>query len=312
MSTVFSLFPTLNGNMKSRIRFQPEEYKFFYTNNHQETGLEHEPVEGMLSTFKMTDSLNWNADDFNWGFSRKYVIKTYNFLFGSEGIAPQGAVLGLAAIWTSSESRQRGVIDIGELRYSEEDRLELSAYKVFLKAQLRGMVDISTVIYVKSPADSIGDKESHLANRAGIVLGELDKISIIMDGDGSVFPIYEFEDTSQPLWYVNCEWEDPTYEKFSDSVSIYINRKHKNYKYVDKKSKYFDEQLIKEIISSSIMIIIQKVKDSGYWIQTENGENLEIGSVSQALYYFINTLKWDTTTTESLSVSMRRYMDEQI
>ena len=153
-----------------------------------------------------------------------------------------------------------------------------------------------------------------MANQYGCILGELDsKFVIRLDGVGSVFPVYEIHEPGQPLWYVKCDWDDPTYDLFSDCVAININTAHKNYKYLDKTKRTFDEQLLKEIMASALGVIITKLKEQeNYWDVTTIGEDLQSGSVSEAINYFINTLEWDVSGPESLSLSIRKFFDQRM
>ncbi len=182
----------------------------------------------------------------------------------------------------------------------------------FSEAQLRGNVEFTTIIYLKSAGTPLYNEE-HLANEYGCILGELDKFIIKLDGSGSVFPMYEVNEPSQPLWYVKCDWDDPTYEQFSECVSIYFNTAHKNYKYLDKKKRTFDEQLLKEIMASALVIVITKLKEQeNYWDVTTTGDELQNGSVSAAVNHFINTLEWDVSTPESMSLSIRKFFDQRM
>mgnify|MGYP000754980168 FL=1 len=125
--------------------------------------------------------------------------------------------------------------------------------------------------------------------------------------------MYEIHEPGQPLWYVKCDWIDPTYDLFSDSVSIYINTAHKNYKYLDKTKRTFDEQLLKEIMASALGVIITKLKEQeNYWDATTSGEDLQNGSVSEAIHYFIDTLEWDVSGPEAMSLSIRKFFDQRI
>ena len=68
-----------------------------------------------------------------------------------------------------------------------------------------------------------------------------------------------------------------------------------------------------EIMASALTIIITELKqDTNYWEDTVNGNNLQRGSVSEAVYYFITTHRWDVTSTESLSISIHKFFDQRV
>lgn len=312
MATSISLFPTLDEKLKGKIRYQVTQYELFYVRDDTEYVLRAEEIDNSIIMHKLIDDEGvWTPDNYSIHIRRKYSLSTYQCLFGERGIACKNAVLGLGLVWTSSDSKQRGVIPIGELINSNNDILEELEYK-FPKGQLRGSIELTTVIYLKS-AGTPRWGEEHLANEYGCILGELDKFIIQLDGTGSVFPISEMNEVGQPLWYVKCDWDDPTYDQFIECVCVHINTAHKNYKFLDKTKKTFDEQLMKEIMASALVIIISKLKSQvGYWENTISGEQLQQGSVSEAINYFINTLEWDVSTPEAMSLSIRKFFDQRM
>lgn len=307
------LYPSLNEVLSSKIRFSKKDFQFFYTDSDEEEHeLENESLDQSSSVYCIKDKNGiWTQTDHNLCFRRKYCLRTFQCLFGEKGIVCQNAKLGMAIQWTSSDSRQRGIVQIGE--FGIDDKIfEAEVEKKFKKAQLRGKIDFTTILYVAKSGEPNAN-ESHLANKNGYILGELDKYTIILDGRGSSFPIFEVFDPGQPLWYVKCDWTDPTSDSFSDCVSINLNTAHKNYAYIDRTKKQYDRQLLFEIMASAITVIIEKVRQDsgGYWEQIIQGDNLEYGSVGQAIFYFYKTLGWDLNSAESISLSARKYFDRK-
>lgn len=312
MSDVVSLFPVLTDELLGKIRFQKSEYEFYYSRDDNEWALHTEDVGMGDSKHIIKDEQGiWDPDNYNLCLKRRYSLRTYQCLFGESGIACNNAVIGMALIWTSQDSKQRGVIEIGEIKKSNLD-LSFSMNYEFPPAQLRGTVDFSTVLYIKKEGTP-GWDEDHLANKYGCILGEIDKYSITLDGKGSVFPIYEVNEPGQPLWYVKCDWDDPTYDLFSEAVQINLNVAHKNYKYLDKTKRTYDDQLLKEVIASALSIVILKLHDQEvYWDNTINGTGIQSGSVSEAVNYFVNTLEWDVSSPELISLSIRKFFDQRL
>lgn len=213
-------------------------------------------------------------------------------------------------MWTSPDSKQRGVVKIGEICY-EDDHKEFSIDYEFPKGQLRGAIELTTIISL----DRIGATnkgEEHLATIQGCLLGNLDSIFIRVDGTGSVFPIYEINDANLPLWHVKCDWEDPTVDSFNECVQIYINKADKSYKFLDQTKKTFNEQLLIEVLSSALMIIVLNLKEQDYWECVSNNQGFERGSVVEAVNYFINSLEWDASSIEQLSLSIREFFSKRM
>ena len=313
MSNDILLFPSLSEELQKKVRFQKTKFSFYYTDNEQEEHeLRDEPIEAFSSINCIKDDNGeWDQDRNNFGFRRRYLLRTFQCLFGENGIACKNATLGLAIVWTSSDSKQRGVIPVGTFNASDS-AMEADVEKLFSKAQLRGQVDFTTIIYL-AKAGKPNQNELHLANTNGYVLGELETFTIKLDGKGSTSPIFEVSAPGQPLWYVKFDWIDPTQDLFSECVSINLNTAHKNYKYIDRKQASFNSQLLLEIMASAVSLIVERVRlQSAYWDQTINNDGLEEGSVSQAIYYFSNTLEWDLSTPDSVSLSARKYFDKRM
>lgn len=313
MANKILLYPTLTDELMNKIRFQKQRYKFYYTDkNEDEFELVDEPVEAfsIVNTIKDENGI-WTQDDYNIAFRRKYCLRTFNCLFGENGIVCHDSKLGLAIQWTSSDSHQRGIIKVGEFG-ADETIIEVEAEKEFKKAQLRGEVTLTTVLYISQEGHPNGN-EKHLANTEGFILGELDNYVLKLDGSSSVFPVFEVSEPGQPLWYIKCDWLDPTVDLFSECISINLNTAHKNYVYIDRNENSFVSQLLVEIMSSAVTQIIEKVRlEQGYWEQIMQGEDLESGSIGQAIYYFMNTLEWDLTSPDSISLSARKFFDQRI
>ena len=139
MANDILLFPSLSDELAKKVRFQKSKFSFFYTDkNNDEHELKDEPLEALSSIICIKDEDGeWDQDQNNFGFQRRYLLRTFQCLFGENGIACKNAILGMAIIWTSSDSKQRGVIPIGTFTNNDQI-MEAVAEKTFGQAQLRG------------------------------------------------------------------------------------------------------------------------------------------------------------------------------
>ena len=135
----------------------------------------------------------------------------------------------------------------------------------------------------------------HLAQYPGTILGDLDRFKIVIDGRGSMFPILEIREPSQPLWRVECNWSDPLVDAFdTDSVVIYLNASHPGYKELvqgDLKESY----LLKEVTASALHVIIHRLEHE-YWGDIKDGR--QNTAVLEKLSHSITTLDWNTESPE--------------
>jgi hypothetical protein len=313
MSIVLSFFPVLSDQLISRIGLISSEYIFKYDNEGYEHDLTVKAAEGHNSShLQLSDEkCEWIPDNHNLKIYRNYSISTPVFLFGKNGIARNDAELGLALMWTSKSSNQRGVEVIGTFDNSPGTK-DFAFKGEFYPGHLQGRITFQTVLFINKPG--IGEiGESHLAKDSGIILGSLDEFTVIIEGSGSVFPIVEVKEPSQPLWWVVCDWTDPQSDLFEEeNLRICLNKAHSNYKLLIAESGLSESPLLIEIVASSLHIIISKVMQSEYWEEIQRGENLEPGSIGQAIYYFLNTFNWETNSPENLALSIRKYFENSI
>ena len=181
----------------------------------------------------------------------------------------------------------------------------------FSRAKFRGDINFSVVLYVAESGTPTED-ELHLANEEGFVLGEFDSFKLRLEGTGSLFPIFEVHEKGQPLWYVRCDWTDPVSDSFAESVSININTAHKNYKYIDRSQKTFCPQLLVEVMSSALCSIIEKLRSEKFLDQILGEDEMDSGSIGEIVRYFSETLGWDLTTPDKLSLTTRKFFDGRI
>lgn len=320
MATPIFLYPSLTDEIKEKVTFQARAYSVFYTNNEGvEKELNYESSETGASVYCLKTDGVWNADKYNLCIKRSIALKHYRALFGPDGLACSNAKLGLSLVWTSSDSRQRGAEPIMTLSVNEEELAtkndttfaECEIDVEFSQAKFRGDVNFAVVLYI-AEAGVPNEDETHLANEEGFVLGEFDSFVLRLEGTGSLFPIYEVSEKGQPLWYVRCDWTDPISDSFTDSVSININTAHKNYKFIDRTQKTFCSQLLVEVMSSALCSIIEKIRSEQFLDQILGEDEMEPGSVGEVVRYFSETLEWDLSTPDKLSLSTRKFFDGRI
>ena len=102
------------------------------------------------------------------------------------------------------------------------------------------------------------------------------------------------------------------YDKFDeDNVAIVLNKGHRHARNLKTEKGIGSSPLLLEIIATGIQTIIEKAKLSGEWQQIRNDDGNQPGSIGEAIYYFINTFSWDTTSPENLLKSIREDFDKR-
>ena len=311
MNNTVLLYPTLNEDIMEKICFKNKDFLFFYNDTDgDEYILNHEPADSFSSINVLKDERGvWDVEKHNFCFRRQYYIKNIKAFFGENGLVCDDATLGLALVWKSADSKQRGSIPIAKFT-SDEMSKEMTAEGRFPRAQLSGRIDIATVLYIAKEGNP-KPNERYLANTQGYILGEFEEYTLMLDGNASSFPVFEVTEHDQPLWYVKCDWEDPTIDKLEDCVSINLNKANSAYKYIDRTQKTFNNQLLAEIMASAVSLIIEKIRCEGiYWDDILNDEKLEDGSVGKAINYFMDAHGWNLSTPETTSISARKFFEQ--
>lgn len=311
MAKNISLFPTISDDILGKTRYQPSEYEFYYEKDDELISLKNGENDTSNIITLNDDKSAWNPNEYGFMLKKNLSFETYKAFFGSEGVACSDAVLGVALMWKSRDSRRRGTLHICDLKKDGAPIKEKLTFKI-KKGRLRGEVEFSIVFYIKK-AGKPTNIEMHLANEVGFILGETDNVKIRLDGSASMFPIYHEKAPNQSLWRIKCDWEDPSEDAFSDCIKVYFNTAHKNYKYLDPNKKTYNEQLLIEVMASALTIVVAKVKeDSSNLLSNELENAFSNGSVLQAIQYFIKTLEWDISEPDKLSRSIREYFERSL
>lgn len=304
-----SSFPIIDDGLLLKIRVQTSPFTFSFTDKDGEArDLVAEDLSS--SAHPLTDEHGkWSPDTFGFSISRSITIRCASFLFGPGGVACKDATLSLALIWKSPDSRQRSAVEIGVIA-NQSTPQSFSLEKPFPNPQFRGRVTLQTAVVIKKAGEP-DDDEMHLANLPGTVLGVIDTYTILLDGKGSAFPVAITNNPGGLLWSVDCDFDDPTTERFNDCVSINLNSAHRDYKYINPADKAFNPSFMREVLAGAISTIVDCIRETDYWDDIKNGK-VEEESVGQAIYYFSKTLDLNLDDARQCSISFREYFEQKL
>lgn len=316
MPITIDSFPKLNNKIFSKIGFTGISNRYSYHDNGVICLLEAENTESSNSkttVVKLTDPVSkWHPETYNLIIGISGTINAPMHLFGINGLASKnGAQIGIAIIWMSKDSCIRGITPIADFE-NQSNSLDYDGEVSFNAHTLRGTLVLRTVLYLKK-AGTVVKEEQHLANVSGTILGVLDETRIIIDGNGSVFPVVEKADKTMPLWWVECNWEDPTEDLLiGENFCLYLNTAHTDYSSLNLNNGLNQAPLFKDIIASAIGILITEVlSNDAYKSQTISGAGLAPGTISAAVNYFIKVYDIDTGMVNhqgALSKALRKQL----
>ncbi|MBR4585234.1 MAG: hypothetical protein IKO29_00650 [Bacteroidales bacterium] len=305
-----SSYPTIDIELLQKVRIQSSNYQFYYKDDEgEEQELIAEDAGSSIRPLN-DDRGRWSPDVDGFGFSRSYTVRCASFLYGASGVACKDATLALALLWKSPDSRQRSACEIGVLPNDGiPHSYNLNMY--YPRPCFKGRLDLETVIVVKN-AGNPDEEERHLANIPGSVLGVVDTFSVTFDGNGSVFPINIITDKTGLLWSVECDFDDPLFDKFTDCVSINLNNAHPDFKYINPSDKSnYNPSFLREVLAGAVSTIVNYVRESDYWDDIKNGK-AEEESVGQALYYFASSLNLNLDDAKQCSYAFRDYFTQKL
>lgn len=292
--------------------YDPSDYKdvVIYSDGYS---LEAQTGDNSLSIVRGEDGITQEPNALytgHWSFpirvKRKISISNANLLYGEKGIAPSDAVIGLAVLWTSTDSMQRGTFDLGAIM-NVKDEQTLNLDRMFeIKSSLAGKVQFRLCFYLRSESQ---ENVPYQAKTQGTLLGDVDNESFLFDGS-ILFPIISVHNTkAQPLWDVECNWEDIN-DPFLDTVTICLNEDHNLYQYIDQTKDCYDKNLVREILASALLQIIQKYSES----DTDFTQLDSAASGSVADYVRLYIKGWeikDYSSFNSISRELRKKLEEK-
>lgn len=301
-NNIISLFKTLSEDMLSKLDIHNLLTSFYYREGNIEVPLELEDQDELHSYYMGRSKNFWDPNINNLVVERSFEINNPKILFGDNGITTDEGLLGVGVHVYSRSSNFQTTIPIN-VTLSNNSRSVLVEFRhEFNPAQIKGEVDFSLFVYLKNDISYV----PMFASIPGIKLGKLDSFKIIVDGDGSIFPVVEVEKLDEPLWNVIINWTDINSDSFdTDNVRIEINSKHHMYGYIYKSTKA-SQYLLVEIFSNALsQIIFRAVNDDDFEMDGEIIPN----SIASVVIYWIQTFEVNVTSYESINYSLRKKIE---
>lgn len=249
----------------------------------------------------------WNIEEYGLGLNYTVKLSNASSLFGINGIAEEDAKIGLVLTWKSSQSKERGVFESKVVQNENKEQLIVFEH-FFKKHTFHGVIELNLRLVLEQPGTG---RNLSLNNTQGVIIGEIEKIFINVDGSGSLFPIINIYDKNKGLWSVKMDFTDPSQDLFVDSFKIILNTAHRDYKFIDvSNNEKYCSRLISEIIQQSIIVLLTKLFSDGCFINI-NEIDFQEGSVLQVVKYMIDTKEFDVSSIEAIVNSVSKYFDNR-
>jgi len=279
-----------------------------YKNNNEVTNVSvQEDYNNVLVMNEMDD--NWSPSEYELTLNHRLSIENPKLLFGETGVTMPGNSIGLAAHIYSKTANFQKTVDLFEVTY-RKNAISYDFSHHFPVGVLNGKVEFEYFFYLKDV------KETYFrhASKKGMVLTleHISTMTLIVDGDGSAFPITEFEDKEGPLWKLETNWVEPNIEPFNSStVNLSLNIKHPLFEQVKNGRTQISRAMMGDIMLQAMSLIIIEVifKD-----QKNIEEKLEdtSDSILSAVQYWVESFDIDTSSIAGISNSMRVHWDRKM
>ncbi|EAE3409281.1 TPA: hypothetical protein PNM84_001333 [Listeria monocytogenes] len=282
------------------------EFKYMYEKNEKEILL-NESFDGIL-TINEYDSM-WSPNENNLEMSQLFRFENPSALFGESGVTMSNNKIGLAVHLHSKTSNFQKTLNVGTILNTEEP-IEIRFYHHFPPASLRGDIQLDFFLYLK---ENVENFHQH-ASKVGMILseGDIENIEIITDGDGSAFPMSEFEDKSGPLWRLEKNWVEANLDTFdSSNVNLSLNTAHPLFRQIKDGKTAVSRALMGDIMIQAMSLIIQEVilieKNS-----IEDTTDALPESILMAVQYWVSSFEIDLSSLFSITNSIRLHWDRQM
>ena len=151
-----------------------------------------------------------------------------------------------------------------------------------------------------------------MANVEGMLLSNenINSIELVIDGEGSSFPITEFDDRKGPLWKLEKNWYSAEEDTFDASnVSLSLNISHPLFKEIRKETRRINQSYMNNIMTQAIAIIIQQVVIVEDYDLDDVEESLIPGTILSAVSYWVKTFDVDTSDLFTIQNSLMNSMN---
>lgn len=277
-------------------------------------GLDMKPTGSSTeNAYLMEGDAGFNPDDSEIQISQEFSLDGLDQLFSASvdsllAIAMPQDIIGVAAVWWSDKSLLRGCeYDVGEISFDEAKKSPKQTFtfsKTFGKGILAGSLYVQYMLYLK---EAKGTRTSGFAKIQGTMLGNIGiALKIMVDGEGSTFPISIVSREGEPLWWTDIHIDDPYDDAFSEEFfNIIINDKHPAFGNLGQDAGYTKTPIFAVIIAGAIEELFLYLRyETDYDFNTSDQNNITPGTIANAVNWMITTFGVDMSSITAIHKSV--------
>ncbi|MBJ7620908.1 hypothetical protein HAU47_06340 [Weissella confusa] len=306
MANKILLYLQFSPDLAERSGFKAMDPMFSFMKNGSLTPLDI-PDSDKKNQFYIDDvEEGWDASQDNLRIERTFSFSDVSKLFGDSGVLATDGEIGIAAHVYSQTSGYQDNIPFGVLNPGQQ-KGEYTFQKAFDPAFLKGTLKIEIYIYVKK----LGQPGPFFADMVGSKLGTLSSFEIIVDGDGSVFPIVEVDKPGNPLWsLIVLPGVDFATDQFSaDNARLELNKKHPMFNKLTEAKTQLANYLMIEILANAMTQLIYMGREE---LESLSSDDFVQGSLAAAINYWIETFELDIDSFSETNSQLRLQLEETL
>ena len=278
----FRFYPTLESRtgLEKKINVvSNEDFRFFRKN---EFGIN----ELTVNSGKIKDAL-WDYERDSLIVQKNVRISDPDFLVGREGIACSDAELGLCILWSNDTTSMAGcILPLQGSERKDENGWSVMFQHVFSPGELRGVLELKIVLYLKTAALTVKEGEEILNNSTGVVVGELECYLLEVSDATIPFPFVFESCDSNELWRVDFfSWEEPAEDGMfgPSSFVVTLNKKCPGCPIVNEKG-FKNQEMMLEITVSVYALLFKKLTYQQFYEMKNSHGTLTPGTISAELF----------------------------
>lgn len=239
---------------------------------------------------------NWYPEQNDLIYKQLFRVEHPDALFGSEGVTNKKNVIGLAAHIYSKEAKFQKTIPFGSIYYDEKPKSIIFEH-TFNAGTLRGTINFEFFFYLQKIENELFNS-FYQADSVGSILsdGNIDVRAIIVDGEGSMFPIGNFAEKNGPLWKIEKRWSDPMADSFdATNVILKLNREHPLFSALQVENRRVNKMLMGEILINAMSMIIDQILNKED-IKLNTRDDYEEGTIMSTVAYWVDVFNVNDTS----------------
>ncbi|MBG9982132.1 hypothetical protein HZY86_03300 [Aerococcaceae bacterium DSM 111020] len=304
VKNVISLYKKIDGPLLEQINLSDFQIQISYTDKLESITLRTDETRNDSFYINEHDP-EWNPNLDNMVLSVSFTINNPSALFGTTGVTSLKNKIGIASKIHSKQSNFQE-IKTHQIISSDISELSVKIDLTLLKGMLKGEFNLDLFFYIAE----INERLPWQADQLGMIVsqGPIISFSFLVDGDGSDFPITEFQEPKGALWRFEKDWVAADEDIFEASnVRLALNTSHPLFEQIKNGKTRVSIKLMNDIITQFISLIVQQViLIEGFSI--EDAENATDNSILRMVQYWVTTYNIDTSTIYSITNSINKNM----